>query len=71
MHITTIWCNIILSHHPLIKLTQDSRCTAETSCVQMITEYTPYKYCDMFLTLHACNNDAATDTLKYMLHYPG
>jgi len=34
-------------------------------------EYTHDEYCDMLLTLHACNGQTGTDPLEYALRYPG
>jgi hypothetical protein len=37
----------------------------------MIMEYTHYEYCDMLLTLGACNSRAGTAAWEYTLRYPG
>ena len=34
-------------------------------------ECTHDEYCDMLLTLHACNGQTGTDPLEYALRYPG
>jgi hypothetical protein len=37
----------------------------------MIMEYTRDEYCDMLLTLGACNSRAGTAARVYALRYPG
>jgi hypothetical protein len=58
-------------HKRLVRCTQDTQCTAGLSCDRMITEYTHDEYCDMLLTLGACNSRAGTAAREYALRYPG
>jgi hypothetical protein len=51
--------------------TQDTQCTAGLSCDRMIMEYTHDEYCEMLLTLGACNSRAGTAAREYALRYSG
>jgi hypothetical protein len=55
----------------VVRCTQDTQCIAGLSCDRMIMEYTHDEYCDMLLTLGACNSRAGTAVREYALRYPG
>jgi hypothetical protein len=55
----------------VVRYTQETQCTAELSSDRMIMEYTHNKYCNMLLTLGACNSQAGTSAREYGLCYPG
>jgi hypothetical protein len=55
----------------VVKCTQDTQVTAGLSCDRVIMEYTHDEYCDMLLTLGACNSRAGTAAREYAIRYPG
>lgn len=54
---------MIINH--VVLCTEDTRCTAKCSCDWVVMEYTHDKFCDMLLTLSACNRQTGTDTQEY------
>jgi hypothetical protein len=54
-----------------VLLNVNVQCTARWSCDQRVMEYTHYEYCDMLLTVGACDSQAGTASCEHAEHYPG
>jgi hypothetical protein len=77
IHVNVKWGNTLLSRalprryiKRGVRCTQDTQCTSGLSCDRMIIEYTHDEYCDMLLTLGACNSRAGSAAPEFALHYP-
>jgi hypothetical protein len=68
---TSQQCHLTRYTKRVVWCPQDTQCTAWLSCDRMAMAYTHDEYCDMLLTLGACNSPAGTAAREYGLRCLG